>query len=89
MTESLPCVTDPDAYRALCQSLVECEESESQERAGVLRAMVDAAAFCQCPDCEDDDREDRRIDCGTCGGEGFVPDEMIACRQANTEGKHT
>ena len=74
MSESLPRVTDPDSYRALCQSLVECENAENLERAEVLRAMVDAAAFGECPDCQDDDREGRRMDCQTCGGDGFVPD---------------
>lgn len=74
--EKLPCVTDPDAYRALCQSLVEAEDRDHHERAEVLRAMVDAAAFCQCPAC--DDVYDRRQDCSTCNSEGFVPDPQVS-----------
>ncbi len=70
--EPLPRTTDPDAFRALCQALVECEAADNLERAGVLRAMVDAAAFCQCPTCED--REEQRRGCASCNGEGFIPD---------------
>lgn len=71
LDEALPCVTDPDAYRALCEALVEAETSDDLERAGVLRAMVDAAAFGECPSCND--KDDNRPDCTSCGGEGFVP----------------
>lgn len=69
-TEQLPCVTDPDAFRALCEELVSAESCDSP-RAETLRAMVDAAAFGECPDCLD--KDDYRADCKTCSGDGFVP----------------
>ena len=70
--EPLPRTTDPDQFRALCEALQACEAADNQERAAVLRKMVDAAAFCQCPSC--DDRPDRRAECATCAGDGFVPE---------------
>ncbi|MDU4254570.1 hypothetical protein [Pseudomonas sp.] len=68
----LPRTTDPDSFRALCEALEQAESSDQLERAEVLRAMVDAAAFCQCPEC--DDKPDRRAECATCNGDGFVPE---------------
>lgn len=70
--EPLPRTTDPDAFRALCEALEQAEDASQTERAQMLRAMVDAAAFCQCPACED--RADRRAECATCSGDGFVPE---------------
>lgn len=70
--EPLPRTTDPDSFQALCEALETAEASDQLERAAVLRAMVDAAAFSQCPAC--DDKPDRRPECDTCNGRGFVPD---------------
>lgn len=70
--EPIPRVTDPDAFRALCEALVEAENREHLEQGEVLRAMIDNAAFGECPGCED--RRELRINCTICNGDGFVPD---------------
>lgn len=85
--DALHRTTDPDSYRALCEALVEAESANQIERAATLRAMVDAAAFSQCPDCED--KADRRDECVRCGGDGFIPDTAPASDvQGVNDGQH-
>jgi hypothetical protein len=63
-------IEDPDIYRALvdaAQIAHECFDLRAFER---VRPRLDLARFCTCPACLD--RFDRREDCPTCAGRGFV-----------------
>jgi len=63
-------IEDPDHYRALvdvAQVAQECRDLPTFER---VRPLIDLARFCTCPTCLD--RFDRREDCPTCAGQGFV-----------------
>jgi hypothetical protein len=63
-------IADPDLYRALvdiAQVAQECRDLRAFER---LRPLLDLAQFCTCPTCLD--RFDRREDCPSCTGQGFV-----------------
>jgi hypothetical protein len=63
-------IEDPDLYRALvdvAQVAQECRDLRAFER---VRPRLDLARFRTCPACLD--RFDRREDCQTCTGRGFV-----------------
>jgi hypothetical protein len=65
-----PPLEDPDSYRALvdaAQVAQECRDLRAFEK---LRPLIDLARFHLCPVCQD--RFDRREDCSTCAGRGFV-----------------
>jgi hypothetical protein len=63
-------IEDPDIYRVLvdaAQIAHECSDLRAFER---VRPRLDLARFRTCPACLD--RFDRREDCPTCVGRGFV-----------------
>ncbi|RON19453.1 hypothetical protein [Pseudomonas frederiksbergensis] len=63
-------IDDPDMYRALvdaAQVALEGRELAAYEK---MRPFMDLARFRTCPVCLD--RFDRRDDCATCSGQGFV-----------------
>jgi hypothetical protein len=63
-------IEDPDLYRALVDAAQVAQEGRDLRTFERLRPRLDLARFCTCPACLD--RFDRREDCQTCTGRGFV-----------------
>lgn len=63
-------IEDPDIYRALVDAAQVALEGRDLNAYEKIRPFIDLARFITCPACLD--RFDRRDDCASCSGQGFV-----------------
>ena len=68
-------IEDPDMYRALVDTAQVSLENRDLNAFEKMRPFIDLARFRICPVCVD--RFDRRDDCPTCSGQGFVTKRLV------------